>query len=69
MSQEEIIYICPQCFRVCETETECHEHLMIVCETGQPGDEIRKPVKDKFGRFASRAPRWYLEALRREKRG
>ncbi|MFL7892700.1 MAG: hypothetical protein AB8I56_11610 [Anaerolineales bacterium] len=41
---------------------------MISCETGNPGDEIRKPVTDAFGRLASRAPRWYLDALNRERK-
>jgi len=68
MNQEQVIYICPICFRVCETESECHEHLMVICETGSPGDEKRKPVIDAFGRLASRAPRWYLDALSRERK-
>jgi hypothetical protein len=65
MTQEQIFYICPICFRVCETEAECHEHRMVICKTGKPGDDIRKPVTDDFGRLASRAPRWYLDALKR----
>ncbi|HUV92339.1 MAG TPA: hypothetical protein VMV80_04565 [Anaerolineales bacterium] len=56
-------YICPVCFRVCETESECHQHKMILCHTGEPGDERRKPVTDHLGNPVSRAPRWYLEAL------
>jgi hypothetical protein len=67
MEQEQVFYICPKCFRVCETEAKCHEHLMVICETGHPGDEIRKPVLDQNGRLVSRAPRWYLEALSRER--
>ncbi|MGW8225367.1 MAG: hypothetical protein ACWGOY_06530 [Anaerolineales bacterium] len=41
---------------------------MVICETGSPGDEKRKPVTDAFGRLASRAPRWYLDALSRERK-
>jgi len=67
MDQEQVFYICPKCFRVCETESECHEHLMVICETGHPGDEKRKPVIDNHGRLVSRAPLWYLEALSRER--
>ena len=67
MKQEQVIYICPICFRVCESEAKCHEHLMVICETGQPGDERRKPITDRFGKLVSRAPRWYLEAVNRER--
>lgn len=63
MEREQQFYICPTCFRVCETKVVCHEHLMVECDPGQPGDERRKPVADRFGHLVSRAPRWYLEAL------
>jgi hypothetical protein len=68
MTQDQVIFICPTCFRVCESETECHAHLMMLCETGQPGDDKRKPVMDRFGRYASRAPLWYLQALQRARK-
>ncbi len=68
MANDLVLYICPICFRVSETEDECHEHLMVLCETGHPGDERRKPVSDQFGNFVSRAPRWYLEAVIKEKK-
>ena len=68
MANDQILYICPICFRVCETEDECHEHLMVECETGHPGDERRKPVTDQFGNLVSRAPKWYLEAVSKEKK-
>jgi hypothetical protein len=63
MDQSQVLYICPKCFRVCETESECHAHRMVRCETGLPGDDRRKPVMDDHGRLVSRAPLWYLEAL------
>jgi hypothetical protein len=63
MNGEQEFYICPVCFRVCETKSECHQHLMLRCDAGQPGDERRKPVRDRFGQLVSRAPRWYLEAV------
>ena len=63
MEKGQDFYICPICFRVCETESECHEHIMVKCETGHPGDQRRKPVSDRFGKLVSRAPRWYLEAV------
>ena len=65
--QDQLIYICPICFRVGEKEAECHEHRMVLCETGHPGDERRKPVSDQFGNLASRAPLWYLEAMNKER--
>ena len=67
MANNQVFYICPICFRVCETEDECHEHLMVLCETGHPGDERRKPVSDQFGNLVSRAPRWYIEAINKER--
>ncbi len=63
MGNEKVLYICPICFRTCETEEQCHTHQMIACNIGDPGDERRKPVKDRFGRYVSRAPRWYLESI------
>jgi hypothetical protein len=63
MDPGEAFYICPACFRICESEQECHMHRMLVCEAGEPGDERRKPVVDQFGNYASRAPRWYIEAI------
>jgi hypothetical protein len=67
MDQTQVIYLCPICFRVCETEEKCHEHIMVLCETGHPGDERRKPVTDEHGNLVSRAPLWYLEALSRDR--
>jgi hypothetical protein len=67
MNQTQVIYVCPICFRVCESEEECHQHKMILCETGHPGDERRKPLTDTQGNLVSRAPFWYLEALNRER--
>ena len=63
MNKDEIIYICPKCFQVCDSEIECHQHLMVRCIPGEPGDERRKPINDNYGQFVSRAPRWYLEAV------
>ena len=63
MENENVFYICPICFQVCESEQECHAHRMVECYPGEPGDERRKPVTDHFGQIVSRAPRWYLEAV------
>ena len=65
MDSDRILYICPICFRVCESEEICHAHTMVECKIGEPGTEQRKPVRDRFGRFVSRAPRWFLEAVGR----
>jgi hypothetical protein len=62
-------YLCPICFFICETKQECLEHLLatghrlFACKPGNQGDERRKPVNNRFGQYASRAPRWFLEAL------
>jgi hypothetical protein len=62
-------YICPICFLVFETEQECHAHrvatghTVFACKPGKQGDERRKPVNNRYGQYASRAPRWFLEAL------
>lgn len=64
-----VLYVCPICFQVCETEQGCHEHQMtadhqmVVCKPGRLGEERRKPVNNRYGQYASRAPRWFLEAL------
>ena len=62
MSEGKFLYICPECFQVCDTEQECHSHQMIECYTGSQGDPIRRPLTDSKGNLVSRAPRWYLEA-------
>jgi hypothetical protein len=62
-------YICPTCFQVCLSEQErdehqvTFEHQMVACNPGGPGDARRKPVKNPYGQYVSRAPRWFLEAL------
>lgn len=63
MSEKVTFYICPICFRVCDSERQCHEHLTLPCDAGEAGDERRKPVRNQFGQYVSRAPRWYLEAV------
>ena len=63
MSADFLFYICPVCFKVCEDEQECHEHQMICCDPGTPGNERRRPMMDASGRVQTRAPRWFLEAV------
>lgn len=62
MEPGKLLYICPTCFRVCETGRDCHDHETLECDPGEPGDFRRKPVSDRFGALVSRAPLWYLEA-------
>jgi len=42
---------------------ECHQHQMVACKIGEIGDTRRRPVNDPYGKFVSRAPRWYMEAV------
>jgi hypothetical protein len=58
-------YLCPVCFAVCESEIACraHNHPMIGCDPIELTDEQRKPLMYADGRLASRAPRWFLEAV------
>ena len=58
-------YLCPICFAVYESEIACkaHNHQMIWCDPIRLTDEQRKPLMDVDGRLASRAPRWFLEAV------
>lgn len=62
MDKNSVIYICPVCFQVCESERQCHEHLMVRCNPGPINSERRKPITDRFGNMVSRAPCWFLEA-------
>lgn len=65
MQKESVLFICPKCFRVCEDAEECHRHNQVLeCTPGEFGDDRRRPVLDQFGSFVSRAPRWYLEAVK-----
>ena len=46
MNNDEVIYICPKCFQVCDSKIECHQHLMIKCNPGGLGDTRRRPIYD-----------------------
>ena len=58
-----IFFLCPVCFEASEHQLECHGHLMVLVNPGEPGDERRKPLIRK-GRIISNAPRWFLEQRR-----
>ena len=62
MEGNKTFFICPVCFRVCESEQECHQHRTVACNAKEEGAACRRPLQDRFGQFVSRAPRWYLEA-------
>ncbi len=62
MADGQMIYICPQCFKISDTLGHCHGCPMLCCAPGKPGDWRSKPVSDGHGRIWSRAPRWFLEA-------
>jgi len=65
METKQVFYICPVCFQACDTQKECHAHQMVACHVSELSDQQRQPVKDQFGYYVSRAPRWYLEAVGR----
>ena len=66
----EKLYICATCFQTSATQTECHAHgLMMECEPGEPGNALRRPVKNNFGEYWNTAPRWFLEAVGWSKAG
>jgi hypothetical protein len=64
-NSDDRFYLCPICFAVCESEIACraHNHRMIWCDPIGLTDEQRKPLMYADGRLASRAPRWFLEAV------
>jgi hypothetical protein len=62
-------YICPVCFVTSETPVECHGHWMIRCDAFDLDDERRKPAMSPRGRLKSRAPRWFIEAVREHQVG
>ena len=60
MSGEEY-YICPVCLIISQYKDGCHGP-MVPFEPGEPGNEMRKPIKNQHGQYHSRAPRWFHEA-------
>lgn len=59
MAEKPEFYICQVCFNTSTEPAICHEP-MIVVNSGKPGDDLRKPVKDQFGHYQSRLPMWFL---------
>ncbi len=59
-------YLCPICFAAFESEIACKAHIhhrAVWCDPIDLTDEQRKPLTYADGRLASRAPRWFLEAV------
>jgi hypothetical protein len=69
MTRDCEFYICPVCFMTSETPVECHDHWMIHCDAFDLADERRKPLMGPRGRLRSRAPRWFVEAVREHQSG
>ncbi len=63
MKSHNIFYICPICFNTSETSAHCHGRAMIKYDACAVTGDQRKPVADSQGRFKSRAPRWFVEAI------
>lgn len=61
MSDEIEFYICQMCFRTSEKGEVCHS-TMIPVVSGKPGDSRRKPIKNNYGKYFSRAPMWYHQS-------
>jgi len=64
MEERITLYLCPHCFEMRDTNTECHGQRMLVFHPGRAGAANRRPLANEFGAYVSRAPRWYLEARR-----
>jgi hypothetical protein len=61
MEEKIEFYICQICFRTGDNEEVCHK-TMIPVISGDPGDKRRKPIKDKYGVYFSRAPLWFHQS-------
>ena len=59
-----IFYICPTCFNTNESPADCHGRAMIKYDACFSTGDQRKPAADSQGQFKSRAPRWFLEAVK-----
>lgn len=64
MNRDNVFYLCAVCFMVSESRDECHGHWMVRCDALDLADERRRPEISPRGRIKSRAPRWFLDALR-----
>jgi hypothetical protein len=58
-------YICPVCFEVSEKAGDHHGRPMIYCRELPLGSQELQPIISQGGDLKSRAPRWFLDAVRR----
>ena len=56
-SEHRIVYLCEVCFAISDKPSEHHEHAMIECDAGYPGDDCTRPVTDEAGRLLTHAPK------------
>ncbi|MEL6149528.1 MAG: hypothetical protein AAFV33_18980 [Chloroflexota bacterium] len=62
--QQVLFYICPDSFAIKEAPgTNEHGRPFVPCFAVQANEQF-KPVMDENGRLQSRAPQWFLEAMR-----
>lgn len=64
MAVDREFYICPVCFDINKTAGSHHGRPMIHCEDVPSGDEMLRPECFEDGNLKSRAPRWFLQAVR-----
>lgn len=57
-------YICPVCFEVSEEAGDHHGRPMIFCQELPLGSQELQPIIGQGGNVKSRAPRWFLDAVR-----
>jgi len=67
MNHSTIFYICPTCFYASDRASEPHEHRLLRVDPGPPNDERRRPVTDPNERILNPAPRWFYEAVLRDR--
>jgi hypothetical protein len=63
IQEQRVLYKCPICLRCSDTQDSCHQHQMVRCEMGEPGDESTQPVQTGDGRVLTHAPRWWVMAV------
>jgi hypothetical protein len=63
MGNDEVIYMCPNCFNPGDTDGPCAicGTQVLQCRPGDPDDPCRRPLQDSSGNIKSRAPKWWLE--------
>ncbi len=65
MNSEVDFYICPICFMTAGGPRSHHRRQMVHYTPLPPGHNLLKPPADDDGRLETRAPRWFLDSIRR----